>query len=471
MFKSVFMKIKFLFNYKLKILSVCLIILIFFNDVFSQHANFIKYYFDNYKQSYASDIIHTTDNCYIMVGVVWDFASTNNYYILKTNSVGDTLWYRENKSVFLNEAIFVIETSDSDYVFSTTLYQIHLVKYDKNGNLQWEKGYTPVPGDPFTFNSLVEVNQKLYAFGTHYTPNNTLEGVLFKTNIDGDSILTMYNTSFTCGNNINAAIKYQNDKIAMSGYIYDSTNSNYIARLSIIDTNGSVLLNKPIQSSQETFGFIIRENFENGFYFSTLGSSQYICKMDSMGNVLWSTDFGVGADKYYLSIIDTNTLLLMGHEFVYLYISDSGQYLSYNPFDFPFNFNPPHISNTIVNGNKIIMGGSTQDPIALNSESFIVEYDISNITSVTENIFQKQIFAFPNPVLSNSGVLNIVFKGNSIKQLYIFNYYGQLFDQIKIGAFMKNQIKISIEKYKSGIYFIKSIDENDFIHKTSFVVY
>ncbi len=430
---------------------------------FSQHSTFIKYYFDNYKESYAYDIIHTTDDCYVMVGVVWDHANTNNYYILKTNNSGDTLWYRENNSAFLNEALFVIETSDSGYVFSTSMYQVHLVKYDKNGNYLWEKAYGPAPGNTFTFNSLIEINQKLYGICTNYTPANTLEGLMFKLDFDGDTLLTLYNTPFTCANNINAAIKYQNDKIAMSGFVYDSINSMYIARFSIIDTNGVVLLDKPILSPQETFGFLIKESLDNGFYFSTLGSSQYICKMDSLGNILWSNDFGVGAGKYYLNIIDSNTLLLMGPEFVYMYINDSGQYINYIPFDFPFNFSPPHIANTIVLNDKIIMGGATDI-------SFIVEYDITNVTSIFENTKKQKLFVYPNPVSLSFGQIYLRLNGLNVKQLNIYDCTGQLLEQKSIALNVNDLVSLSIEKFKPGIYFIQVIVLNNKNYMLTFIV-
>ena len=228
------------------------IILLLLNhfETFSQTVDFIRHYTQPNKFFQANHIIHTSDDCYVMVGHYNTLFSggINNYFILKTNTLGDTLWYREDNFPFTSGAQFVIETSDSCYVLGTNKYPLGLVKYDKQGAFLWEKAMDPSSGLPFVFNSIVEVNQRLYAFCYAVVSPSIVNGIMIKMNLNGDTILTLNNTPFTCGESIHAAIKYGNDKIALSGFEYDSVNSIYQARLSVIDTNGSVILNRMIPS-------------------------------------------------------------------------------------------------------------------------------------------------------------------------------------------------------------------------------
>ena len=87
------------------------------------------------------------------------------------------------------EGKFVIETSDSCYIVCTNKAQINMVKYDRNGNLLWEKSQTPLPGYSFQFNTLLEINKKLYALGTGVLAS-LVNDVMYKFDLNGDSLMS-----------------------------------------------------------------------------------------------------------------------------------------------------------------------------------------------------------------------------------------------------------------------------------------
>lgn len=434
-------------------------------NVSSQTVDFIKHYSQPFKFFHANHIIHTSDDCYVMIGSENSFFTNqiNNYFIMKTNTIGDTLWYHEDNYPNPTEGKFVIETSDSCYILATNKNQIGLVKFDQLGNFLWEKAMDPYPGSTFNFSSMLEVNQRLYVFGYELTPPNTINNaIMIKLNLNGDSLSAITNTPFTCGRSVHASIKCDVDKIALSGIAFDSTNSIYQTQFSVIDTNGLVLKNQIISTTNEATGLTISGDSIGNFYLMSEGGGSSTYKLDSSGNLIWSKAV---AGNYFCKI-DTATILLMNENFTYYYLNDSGMFISYNPFDFPFSTNPTHIANVILSGNKIIMGGSSNDA----SECFIVQYDLSNITDIPGIDIKKNMVLFPNPVSSMNPFINIDASKINVKKLFIYNSQGKLMPESNIAEDGNSIICIPTKSFSKGIYLIKIIDSNESLYNILFLV-
>ena len=84
----------------------------------------------------------TKDKGYIVAGV-----SNSNFYLLKTDSLGNVEWEKTFKGNYdeSNRIIWVQQTRDGGYIFvgwsSSGLKKsdIHLFKTDSSGNIQWHK--------------------------------------------------------------------------------------------------------------------------------------------------------------------------------------------------------------------------------------------------------------------------------------------------------------------------------------------
>jgi hypothetical protein len=102
----------------------------------------------------AFSIQETQDGGYIVAGIIWFFSGNGNALLMKTDSTGNLLWFRDYGDTLHEEAHSVVETSDGGFVFtgSTTSYgaggnDVWLVKTDSSGNILWSKTFGGIGGD------------------------------------------------------------------------------------------------------------------------------------------------------------------------------------------------------------------------------------------------------------------------------------------------------------------------------------
>lgn len=91
----------------------------------------------------------TTDGGYIIAGETYSYGSgQNDFYLIKTDSSGNSLWTNTFGGTDYDDARSVHQTSDGGYIitgstksFGAGDYDIYLVKTDSGGNKQWDNTY------------------------------------------------------------------------------------------------------------------------------------------------------------------------------------------------------------------------------------------------------------------------------------------------------------------------------------------
>lgn len=93
-------------------------------------------------------VIQTVDTCYVVAGYSNDAASGYDVYIIKTNRWGDTLWTKKYGGLGWDFAYSVVETHDSGLVVAGGTYSFgvgdedfYLLRLNKNGDTLWTKTY------------------------------------------------------------------------------------------------------------------------------------------------------------------------------------------------------------------------------------------------------------------------------------------------------------------------------------------
>ena len=96
---------------------------------------------DNSSDASFSSVKQTTDGGYIATGYISNFGGGgDDYYLVKTNSSGDTLWTRTYGSSNNDDANFIIQTGDGGYMMGGSTLgfsggeHLYLVKTDTSGN-------------------------------------------------------------------------------------------------------------------------------------------------------------------------------------------------------------------------------------------------------------------------------------------------------------------------------------------------
>ena len=132
------------------------------------------------KNEYSSDIIVTSDSCFLIGGI--SFSSSNfNIYAIKTDSLGDTLWTKTMGGSGIDKCIHVLETREGKYLFIgySSSYgaggsDAWIVELDTNGDSLWSRTF----GGPLEDlgGDIVEVDSLAYIIvGTtnSFAPNPT----------------------------------------------------------------------------------------------------------------------------------------------------------------------------------------------------------------------------------------------------------------------------------------------------------
>ncbi len=105
----------------------------------------------------AYAVQQTNDGGYIVSGYAQGLITGTDYYLLKLNAVGDSLWTRTYGGMSSERAYSVKQTSDGGYIiagltfsFGAGVDDLYLVRTDTTGNVLWSRVYGGV-GDDFAY--------------------------------------------------------------------------------------------------------------------------------------------------------------------------------------------------------------------------------------------------------------------------------------------------------------------------------
>jgi len=195
----------------------------------------------------------TADGGYIVAGETWGFgAGMNDFYIVKTDESGDTLWTRTYGGVDRDRAYSIHQTADGGYFicgytesFSARYFDFWLVRIDPDGDTLWTRSYG---------------SDQQYE---------------------------------TC---------YCSDLTADGGYVMagsvSGTGEFYAVR---VDSLGNALWTqtyKPTPTAYVYEAHSIQETDDGGYIIAGYGDSLYVVKTDANGDVVWDRTYGEGAHAY-----------------------------------------------------------------------------------------------------------------------------------------------------------------------------
>ena len=144
----------------------------------------------------SKSVRQTSDGGYIMTGYSESFGiSTENMYVVKTNSIGDTLWTKTYGQVGrYSRGNDIIQTGDGGFAITGLIktassnggYDLYLVKIDASGNVQWEKEFKIEPTNTsFTSSdgrSILQTSDGGFAISGAWFSCSTFELLFIKTN-------------------------------------------------------------------------------------------------------------------------------------------------------------------------------------------------------------------------------------------------------------------------------------------------
>ncbi len=427
-------------------------------------------------------VIPTNDGGYILAGQTYSFGLiSSNVFIIKTNSMGDTLWTRIYGGNYVCVANAIEQTADSGYVIAVTTYRTsnpcaEIIKVDGSGTLQWSQILLN-NGSSYIAQDVHQTSDGGYIVlgsATSITSGN-YKYFMVKLGSAGDTLWTK--TYGGSGIDVGSSIQQTSDHgYIMIGYSNSFGAGGYDIYVIKTDSIGNATWAKTYGGLFDESGASIKQTPDGGYIllgstksFSAGGYDVYLIKINSSGVPTWSKTYGGSADDvgYSVNLTSDGGYIIAGYNssfgagFADVFViktdanGNSGCYQNTASTAFAtantvsYNY-IPILQSTEVSGNPapIIGGGATISDLCNNAGIL----QITNETSIT---------IAPNP-FTNQAVLTLNGSYHN-PSLLIYNIMGQEVEMQSITSLHANgnkQFTINRNNLPTGMYFYIVMEEN-----------
>jgi hypothetical protein len=246
----------------------------------------------------------TSDGGFIITGTYGGTIGIGfrDVWLLKTNSMGDTLWTEIFYGNEEEEGYMVRETLDGDYIvvgyISTPFEDVWLIKTDDNGDTIWTKTYG-YPGWDFGKDVLQTMDG-----GYIVVAHAANQGIwLLKTDNNGD---TLWTKNYYPYSEPYAVIETSDSGFVILGELSLSTTYVWLIKT---DSEGDTLWTKTFGGNNYERGYSIQQTTDNGFIITGKIQGNYndvwILKTNSSGEAIWTKTFSNANGDYGYSVKQT----------------------------------------------------------------------------------------------------------------------------------------------------------------------
>jgi len=251
----------------------------------------------------GNSVQQTTDGGYIIVGSTSSYGLGTQVYLIKTDSLGDTLWTRIYGGGFYSIGYCVQQTTDEGYIITGRIDSygpgygdVYLIKTDSLGDTLWTKTFG---GSGFDQGKSVQqttdggyiITGSTDSYGAGYT-----DVYLIKTDALGNQV---WQQTFG-GSDYDRSYCVQ--QIATGGYIIVGSTSSYGLGTQVYliktDSSGDTLWTNLYGDGSNNSGSCVQWTSDGGYiivgktYSYGLGTQAYLIKTDSSGDTIWTKTFG-----------------------------------------------------------------------------------------------------------------------------------------------------------------------------------
>lgn len=278
---------------------------------------------------WGNSVSQTDDGGYIIAGATQSFgAGLEDFYVVKTDSVGHAMWERTFGGPSNEHGRSVHQTNDGGYVvtgytrsFGAGRADVYLVKVDADGVIEWDRTYGgPENDDGY---SVIQTSDGGYVVAGHTRSEGegSDDALLIKT--DGDGVI-QFNRTYggPMGDFGRSVLETPDGGFAMAGYSMsfgERYGDIYLVRT---DPDGDELWYRTYGGAELDIGNSLRKTLDDGFIIvgdtQSFGAGQTdVCLIltDEEGNRLWNRTFGGSDDDHGNSVIQTidGSLVFTGH--------------------------------------------------------------------------------------------------------------------------------------------------------------
>ncbi len=268
----------------------------------------------SYYKDRAYSVQQTTDGGYIVAGYTESFvADSGDFYLVKTNSEGDTLWTRTYGGSSDEWIECVQQTTDGGYImagtsssFGSGFYDFYVIKTDSQGNSLWASAYGGSSYDG-AYSIQQTIDGSYIVAGLTWSFGGGRDDLyLVKMNSQGD---TLWTRTYG-GSNFDEAESVQ--QTTDGGYIVAGCTQSfgmgsvdfYLVKT---DSQGDTLWTRTYGGSDWEMACSIQQTTDGGYIAAGITKSFgagiydfYLVKTDAQGDTLWTRTFGgISYDEAY----------------------------------------------------------------------------------------------------------------------------------------------------------------------------
>lgn len=457
-------------------------IIVLTSRLIAQPITFEKIYHHNWQQS-SRDIVELADGSYLIAGF------TNNQifddmdlYVLKVNSVGDTLWTKSYGGPEPEYAYHILPYNNFFYILGYSQsygggdYDAYLIKINQDGEAIWTKTYGGWGNEEGREIILTSDNHLVFVGSSNSADLADLDIFITKIDLEGNEIWTKYigGTEKEYGN----CIKLCNDGgFIIGGETFSYDRGDGDAYLIRTNANGDTIWTK-------TYGGLLADeiksiicNADGSFTMAIRDSSNgsgdidvEIMKTDSNGNIIWDKVYGSydkdtpktiypTNDNGYIVGAITRSFGLINPDMWLIKLNADGDSIWTRRFGL-YDHEHCHAAKQSSDGGYLSVGHSrSYSPnrefeimfVKLNEEGMLQ----SNDTKLGSD---EEMKVFPNPA---NDMIYIEFPESSIDtEIFVKNTMGQIVLKYKFQNGV-NRTAINLANQAKGMYIVEFRTSND----------
>ncbi len=266
-------------------------------------------------------IQQTNDAGYIIIGSTNSFGNGYQIYLIKTDSLGETLWTKAYGDTTDEYGRSIRQTVDGGYIIAGSGYgmevydPVYLIKTDSMGEVLWSKIYAS--GEGFCIEQTIDGGYIIAAYGVDG------QSCLIKTDSLGDTLWTKMYGKPGIAEYAYSVQQTTDNGFIIAGYAHNLYPPEYtqiylIKTDSLGDTLWTKLYGEVGNSTIK--GFSVQQTYDGGYIVAGITSAVglldvYLVKTDSAGDLLWSKTYG-GTDidwGLYVQQTEDSGYIAVGH--------------------------------------------------------------------------------------------------------------------------------------------------------------
>ena len=441
---------------------------------FNQYYNFGNQYFNCY------DFNITSDSCYLLAGYVGG-STGGKYFLMKTDSMGDTLWMRTGIDSLSNTFVGkkIIELENKNYLLFSNRYsstnRLLVSEYSVTGQLLYESFLFPNNIDIASY-SAIKVFNEIY-LTAYSSDSNGSHNLLITLDSSFNAVDIDTITDFQPSDISESIIVTSDTLLICAGLAYDSSISQNVSAIAKFDHSHHLQLLKYFADTSSASITSIKSAITHTatasiFRWASTPKIDFVTLDNNLDSVnIYSFQANSLANSI-MELSDSSFIVAISYDSSVLVKKISSSSVEIWENEIPNPHQEIKLSGLNSNWrNELILGGWSDDGVQFPHISFLsnlTDSTLFNNIPLVKNKMELDAYLYPNPT---NGILNIVLN-NEPNKLPLINVNSLLGEEI-IGFtttseqnLFKTKITFSFDKaLPRGIYFILISNEQTTIVK------